>query len=105
MTQKVVKLMLEKLGFQVFAAINGKDAQDLFFINPNQYSFVILDYEMPVQNGIVTARNIRNAGFNVKIIMLTAHSTEKDKQECLESGADQFMTKPVTLKDFQGILL
>jgi CheY-like chemotaxis protein len=104
MTRKVVKLMLEKIGFEVVATENGKEAEDLYFQN-SDFCCLLLDYEMPVQNGLITARNVRKAGRKVPIIILTAHSTDKDRQDCLESGADHFLTKPITLNDLRNVLL
>ncbi len=104
MGQKVVKLMLEKIGFQVTLANNGKEAEENFFQNPSLFVGIILDYEMPIKSGIEATKSIREKDKSIPIVILTAHSTEKDKEECLESGANEFLTKPVTIKDLQSCL-
>ncbi len=101
MSQRVLKLMLQKLGHKVTTADNGKIAQEIYFQNPQEFSCVILDVEMPIQGGLVTCRNLRAHNKHLPIVMLTAHSTEKDKEESLEAGANLFLTKPVTINDLQ----
>jgi CheY-like chemotaxis protein len=102
LTQKVIRLLLEKLGFEVVVADNGKEAEELFCQAPSDFFFcALLDYEMPRQNGLMTAKRLRAAQEDLPIVILTAHSTDKDKEECLESGANDFLTKPVTLLSLQ----
>ncbi len=102
--RKVVKLMLEKIGFEVTTACDGKEAEELYFTSPNLYCCVVLDYEMPIQNGISTTKAIRKKDSEIPIVILTAHSTEKDREESMECGANQFLTKPVTIKDLSSCI-
>jgi CheY-like chemotaxis protein len=105
MSQKVIKLMLEKLGYEVVLTSNGREAEDKYRAHPSSYfSLLLLDCEMPIQNGILTAKNVRNLDSSIPIVMLTAHSTEKDKEECMEAGASDFLTKPVPTETFKKVL-
>lgn len=79
LSQKVVKMMLEKLGFNVTVASDGKEAEDLYRSKSN-WDFVLLDYEMPFQNGAEIAKKIKRNEKRLPVIILTAHSTEKDKE-------------------------
>lgn len=90
--------MLQKLGFEVEVANNGKEAEKLYFDLESNVYCIILDCEMPVQNGLTTAKRIRARDKKVPILMLTAHSTEKDKEDCLLAGASGFLTKPVSIQ-------
>ncbi len=96
--------MLEKLMFEVVAVDNGKQAEIMYLKSPKEYFCLLLDFEMPIQTGGTTTKNIRKFDLLIPIIILTAHSTEKDREECLECGANEFLTKPVTLKGLQNAI-
>jgi DNA-binding response OmpR family regulator len=67
----------------------------------NPYDLVILDVNLPDQNGLDTSRHLRRDGFKGPILMLTALSSTKDKIHGLDSGADDYLTKPF---DFEELL-
>jgi DNA-binding response OmpR family regulator len=92
---EVVKSFLESKGFLVFSAENGKKALEIF--NRENISFIILDLMMPEMSGEEVCQNIRKKS-KVPIIMLTAKSEEADMLEGLGIGADDFITKPFSLK-------
>jgi CheY-like chemotaxis protein len=104
MSQKVVKLMLEKLNYVVVTANDGKEAEELYFKNPSDFFLLLLDCQMPVQNGTDTAEHIRKYNKKVPIVMLTAHTTTKDEEECMTAGANVFLTKPTTMEILQKAL-
>ncbi len=105
MSQKVIRLMLEKLDYDVFACENGKEAEELYFSLPEEFCCALLDFEMPKQNGPDTAKIIRKNNPKFPIIMLTAHSAEQDKELSLNSGATEFLTKPVPLQILKEALV
>jgi CheY-like chemotaxis protein len=105
MVQKMLKLLIEKCGYEVTCFTNGKEAVDEYFTrHSTYYSCVCLDYEMPVMTGVEASKKIRAANFRIPIIVLTAHTTEKDKEECMQSGASDFLTKPITLEILRSTL-
>lgn len=67
----------------------------------NSYDLIVLDVNLPDQNGMDTARHIRRDGFKGPILMLTALSSTKDKIHGLDAGADDYLTKPF---DFDELL-
>lgn len=103
-SQKVMKIMLEKLGYSVTCANDGREAENLYLSCPEKYALAILDYEMPYQTGIQLTKKIRKTNQKMPIFILTAHSTEKDKEECMEFGANEFLTKPLPLKTLSCVL-
>ncbi len=94
--------MLEKMGYQPYITSDGKQAEELFFNSPkDQFCAALLDYEMPVQNGIETAKKILQQNPLFPIIMVTAHI---DKDECLKAGIFAFVPKPFTFQTLQQTL-
>lgn len=90
---------LEEHGYQADIAETGAGAEAL--LADNEYSLVILDVGLPDQNGMDTARHIRKDGYSGPILMLTALSGTRDKIHGLDSGADDYLTKPF---DFDELL-
>ena len=96
---KIVKLVrdyLERAGFAVRVAGNGKDA--LSQVRSEKPDLVILDLGLPQMDGLDVTRVLRKIS-NVPIIMLTGRSEESDKLIGLELGADDYVTKPFSPKE------
>ena len=94
-----IKKGLLAQGYIVDVSETGMGAESL--MAENQYDLVVLDVNLPDQNGLDTSRHIRRDGFKGPILMLTALSTTKDKIHGLDSGADDYLTKPF---DFEELL-
>jgi two-component system, OmpR family, alkaline phosphatase synthesis response regulator PhoP len=86
---------LKQEGFDVLTAFDGIEALTKLSENPH---LIILDIMMPRMDGLEVCRRIReiNSFQNVPIIFLTAKSTERDEIEGLETGASDFITKPIS---------
>ena len=87
---------LEAVGYRTLSALDGSQALDLF--RSGEPALVLLDVMMPKLDGIDVTRRIR-AQSHVPIIMLTAMAEEGDKLMGLEIGADDYMTKPFSMKE------
>lgn len=98
--QKILRLYLQKDGFEVSTVSNGRDVID--FLSEHQTDLVIMDWMMPVQNGIQTCREIRRLRIPTKILMLTANGRDEDEIQGLTCGADDYLRKPF---DIQVLLL
>lgn len=94
---RVIKAALETQHYQVDSAFNGQEAVNLTKKNP--YDVIILDIMMPVMDGITALKKIRAAGDRTYVIMLTAKAEIDDRVLGLESGADDYLTKPFSLKE------
>lgn len=92
----VVKAYLEKEGFKVKTAIDGKEALDLF--NSETFHLIILDLMLPIISGEKVCNHIRTSS-DIPIIMLTAKVDEDDKIEGLAIGADDYVTKPFSPRE------
>jgi DNA-binding response OmpR family regulator len=89
--QHLLRVNLEKEGFEVFTASNGLDALEM--VSSRHPDLVVLDIMMPKLDGITTCERIRQFS-NVPIIILTARGEEQDRVRGLNVGADDYVVKP-----------
>lgn len=94
-----IKKGLQAQGYIADISETGMGAESM--VIENEYDLIILDVNLPDQNGMDTARHLRQDGQKMPILMLTALSTTKDKIHGLDSGADDYLTKPF---DFDELL-
>ena len=83
--------------YSVDAVYNGQDAID--YLMAGNYDAAILDIMMPKKDGITVLKELRSAGFATPVIMLTAKSQIEDRVEGLDSGADDYLTKPFAMAE------
>ena len=89
--------ILERSHYGVDAVYNGRDALD--YLRCGEYDGVILDIMMPEMDGITVLKTIRAQGSRVPVLLLTAKSEVDDKVEGLDSGANDYLTKPFQAKE------
>lgn len=94
---RAVTLILEKSGYVVDAVYDGREA--LEYLDSDSYDAVILDIMMPKVDGITVLRELRAKGDATPVIMLTAKSQVDDKVLGLDSGANDYLTKPFETKE------
>ncbi len=92
-----LSLALKEAGFTVDTANDGE--KGCFTALTNVYDLIILDYNLPGLNGKEIVEKIRADNRQVPILMLTVRSEIKDKVELLDSGADDYLTKPFVLSE------
>lgn len=97
--QELIALNLSLTGHKVLLASDAEQAQA--FINAELPTLILLDWMLPGASGIALAKKLRTneRTRHIPIIMLTAKGAEADKVEGLESGADDYMTKPFSPKE------
>ena len=99
---------LDKLGVTVDVATDGKEAVEKW--KPGRYAAIFMDCQMPTMDGYDATRAIRalereaGSGCSTPIIALTAHAMEEARDRCLDSGMDDYMTKPVRPESFLAAL-
>lgn len=87
-----LKRGLEAEGFAVDVAANGTDG--LWLARENRYSVILLDIMLPGMNGYLVCRALREADDWTPVLMLTAKDGDWDQVEALDTGADDYLTKP-----------
>lgn len=88
---------LKEEGFSVDTANSGDDG--LYLAQINEYDIIILDWGLPVISGLQICKEIRLQKITTPILMLTAKNDIDDKIESLESGMDDYMTKPFVFRE------
>jgi DNA-binding response OmpR family regulator len=97
--QTLLSYPLRKEGYEVVQAADGQQALDRF--GEDSFDLVVLDLMLPGLDGLEVCRRLRSRS-SVPIIMLTARSEEIDKVLGLELGADDYITKPFSLREFSS---
>ncbi len=99
--QKLAVNLLQKSGYSVDVVDNGKMAVEAML---NQaYTLVLMDVQMPEMDGFEATREFRikdTAGKKTPIIAMTAHAMKGDRERCLASGMDDYLSKPLEPKEF-----
>ncbi|MBF0424748.1 MAG: response regulator [Magnetococcales bacterium] len=102
--QQVARGLLERVGLSVEIAGNGQEV--LRLLDRNTYEAVLLDIQMPVMDGLETARRLRaDPRFRtLPLIAMTAHAMADDKRRCLEAGMNDHLAKPIRPERLYGLL-
>jgi DNA-binding response OmpR family regulator len=97
-----LKLGLEKEGYAVDGLLDGKSAEKRLLLNHSDYDLLILDLSLPEKSGIEVCRSIREKGISLPVLILTGHNTTADKVNALDTGADDYLTKPFSIVELSA---
>jgi two-component system KDP operon response regulator KdpE len=95
--RRVLRNSLQPAGYAVEEAASGEDALEAMRHRPS--AMVLLDINMPGVGGIETCRRIRHLEPDTGIVMISVRGREEDQVQALEAGADDYITKPVRLRE------
>jgi signal transduction histidine kinase/DNA-binding response OmpR family regulator len=103
--QRVAVRMLNKLGCQAFLAVNGREAVEMIE-DSSSYDLVLMDCQMPEMDGYEATMEIRRrmTGRRIPVIAMTANALQGDREKCLASGMDDFITKPVKMETLAKVM-
>ncbi len=100
---QLIKAQLEKYNLQVVYAKNGVDAIQQIMHN-NSLSMILMDINMPVLNGLETAREIRKNNIHIPIVAITGFSTEYTQHDAIQLGFNDYFVKPLTTTGISRII-
>lgn len=106
--QRIATLTFKQLGVSIDLASNGQEALEKY--RENNYDLIMMDLQMPVMDGLESARRIRTyeqeskSVHRVYIVALTANVNPEIKEECTGAGMDDFMEKPFQESDLRTLL-
>jgi CheY-like chemotaxis protein/HPt (histidine-containing phosphotransfer) domain-containing protein len=103
--QKILVRMLAELGFTVEAVNNGKEAVEK--IQSGDFKAILMDVQMPEMDGFEATKLIRNLDDplnKIPVIAITAHALKGDRENCLQAGMNDYVTKPVQVKQLAKVL-
>jgi len=97
--QKVALRSLERLGHQADLAVNGREVLEA--LARTSYDIILMDVQMPEMDGLEATRQVRErfAHRPIHIIAMTANAMQGDREVCLASGMDDYISKPIKLND------
>jgi len=102
----VIEKFAQKKGWQVILAENGKEAIDAY--REQRFNVVLMDVQLPILDGYKATGVIRQLeiqkGTHTAIIAMTAHALKGDREKCLESGMDDYLSKPIDADTFYAIV-
>jgi CheY-like chemotaxis protein len=100
--RRVLSLLLQRLGYQVDTADNGRDC--VASALSTTYDLLLVDVDMPEVSGIDCAEQLRRAGRKFPIVAVTATDPTVNRKACLEAGMTDFVSKPVSLPELKRVL-
>lgn len=92
-----IKKGLELERYIVDTAYDGREGYDL--LTMGNYDVALIDYMLPIMNGVDIIKKVRKEGINIPIVLLTAKSSTQDKVIGLHAGADDYITKPFSFEE------
>jgi len=102
--RQIICVQLQKLGYEADEAADGEQAIEA--VMQGSYDLILMDIRMPSMSGTEATRWIRERfnGGGVRIIALTGDATIEAREQCMRAGMDNFVTKPVHVRDLEAIL-
>lgn len=97
-SQRLISYHLKQAGAEVFFADNGQIALELALEARDHglpFDIILMDIQIPVFDGNEATKILREADLRIPIIAITAHDDLYDRDECMQAGCDEYLTKPV----------
>ncbi len=95
--RRLFERVLTKDGYAVMGVSNGKEALDA--LDEGYYDIIISDIMMPVMDGHELVRNLREAGYTIPVLMITAKDAFDEMERGFMSGGDDYMVKPINIRE------
>ena len=106
--QRLISFLLRRSGAEVVIVADGQTACDEAWAawrGSEPFDVILMDMQMPVLDGYEAARRLRNSGYPLPIVALTAHAMVEDRQICLDAGCNGFATKPIEFPKLVAAIL
>jgi CheY-like chemotaxis protein len=104
--QRLAAKLLEKLGHAVTLAANGREAVDAW--RAGRFDVILMDVQMPEVDGFEATAVIRDAecgrDTHIPIVAMTAHAMTGDRERCLAAGMNDYVAKPISVKEIDRVL-
>jgi hypothetical protein len=94
---RFLEIVINRTRAKSLRAATGKEAVDLAF--QQDVDLILMDIQIPVIDGYEATRQIKKQKPDIPVIAQTAHALEEERTKCLDSGADDYISKPINRKD------
>lgn len=102
MNQELYKIIAAKIGFRIEIAKNGQEAIDM--VQHREYDLILMDWHMPILDGVEATKRIRSLGMEIPIVGVTANAIKGDRELCLSAGMNDYISKPVRIEQIRKCL-
>ena len=100
--RQMMATLLSRCGFDCRSVDNGRKAVEAW--EDESFDFIFMDVQMPNLDGIQSTKLIREIGFSAPIVALTAFAEKSNEDECMASGMDYFLAKPIRRPKLKEVL-
>jgi len=108
LSRDLFAMQLRQFGLTTRLVNNGEEAAELVHSDPDSFSLILMDLHMPKMDGMTATRLIRQreAGTHrhIPIVAITADAVPGSREQCIQAGMDDFMSKPLSLSDINSLL-
>ncbi len=106
LNQKILQMILKKYGYKATIVSDGIEVLEA--LNQSTYDLILMDCQMPNMDGYLTTKEIRRKELSgdkpIPIIGVTAHTMETDRDKCLESGMNDYISKPFNIDELYKLI-
>jgi two-component system, sensor histidine kinase and response regulator len=102
--RRLITYLLEKQGLEVTTVDDGRKAVDTALAADRPFDMILMDIQMPELDGYQATRELRAAGYLGIIVAVTANAMIEDRDLCLSAGCDDYLSKPIVLRDLAALL-
>lgn len=101
---ELVRFMLERAGYDVFLAVNGRDGVDAARLQ--KPDLILMDLGMPEMDGWTASRKLKSdeSTKSIPLYALSAHTLPQDRKRAMQAGCDGYLTKPIHVQSFLEII-
>ncbi len=103
MNQKLEQAFFKNLGYEIDIALNGLEVVKM--VDQKDYDIIFMDVMMPEMDGWEATREVRNKGFNMPVVPITADFSEDAKERAITEDMNDFIAKPVRIEELKRVLM
>jgi len=101
--QKVAKSIFKNLGFEISIAVNGNDVVEK--VKKQPFDIVFMDIMMPEKDGFDATKSVREMGYDMPIVAVTADTNIESREKVIKAGMDDYIPKPIRVDEIKRVLI